>query len=77
MPQFTYPFKYEEKTRASSLTGLAGLPLYLELLQALNLVHSMFKRLCCEAHWQNSRLQGIRFHTIIMPVRVLERGRQR
>jgi hypothetical protein len=31
MAQFSLPFKYEEEKIGSGLTGLAGLPLYLEL----------------------------------------------
>jgi hypothetical protein len=41
MPQFTLPFKYEEETRTSGLTGRAGLPLYLELLNKLNIFNIM------------------------------------
>ncbi|MDR3175545.1 MAG: hypothetical protein LBU06_03300 [Desulfovibrio sp.] len=41
MPQFTLPFKYEEETKTSGLTGLAGLPLYLELLYKLNIFKVM------------------------------------
>ncbi len=37
MPQKPLPFKYEEDTRSSGLTGLAGLPLYLELLHFLKI----------------------------------------
>ena len=37
MPQKPLPFKYEEETRSSGLTGLAGLPLYLELLYFLKI----------------------------------------
>lgn len=37
MPQFALPFKYEEETRASGMTGLAGLPLYVELLHTLKI----------------------------------------
>ena len=39
-------------------------------------IHSMFKRLCCDANFQSSRLKRIRFHIINIPGRVLERGRQ-
>jgi hypothetical protein len=41
MPQFMLPFKYEEETKTSGLTSLAGLPLYLELLYKLNIVNIM------------------------------------
>lgn len=37
MPQTPLPFKYEEETKSTGLTGLAGLPLYLELLHFLNI----------------------------------------
>ena len=39
-------------------------------------IHSIFKRLCCDARWQSSRLKRIRFHIINIPGRILERGRQ-
>lgn len=41
MPQFSLPFKYEEETKTSGLTGFAGLPLYLELLYSLKMPHVM------------------------------------
>jgi hypothetical protein len=58
MPQFTLPFKYEEETQNSGLTGLAGLPLYLELLHSLNIPGIMRKKLDADSHkntaWHNS-----------------------
>jgi hypothetical protein len=41
MPQFALPFKYEEETKTSGLTGLAGLPLYIELLHTLKIQQAM------------------------------------
>ena len=58
MPHFTLPFKYEEEPKNSGLTGLAGLPLYLELLHRLNIPAIMRKNLDFGAHentaWNNS-----------------------
>ena len=58
MPQFALPFKYEEDVKSSGLTGLAGLPLYLELLHSLNIPSIMRKALDAGAHentaWHNS-----------------------
>jgi hypothetical protein len=45
MPQFALPFKYEEETKTSGLTGLAGLPPYIELLHALKMQQAMRKSL--------------------------------
>jgi hypothetical protein len=50
MPQFTLPFKYEEETQNAGLTGLAGLPLYLELLHSLNIPGIMRKKLDAVSH---------------------------
>jgi hypothetical protein len=50
MPQFTLPIKYEEETQNSGLTGLAGLPLYLELLHSLNIPGIMRKKLDADSH---------------------------
>ena len=58
MPQFVLPFKYEEETKTSGLTGLAGLPLYLELLYSFKIPAIFRKTLDMDAHekaaWQNS-----------------------
>ena len=58
MSHFTLPFKYEEETQNSGLTGLAGLPLYLELLHTLNIPGIMHKKLDAGSHentaWNNS-----------------------
>jgi hypothetical protein len=43
MTHFKLPFKYEEETKYSGLTALAGLPLYLELLHSLNIPAIMRK----------------------------------
>lgn len=37
MSQTPLPFKYEEETTRTGLTGLAGLPLYLKLLYSLKI----------------------------------------
>ena len=50
MPHFTLPFKYEEETQNSGLTGLAGLPLYLEMLHSLNIPGIMRKKLDADSH---------------------------
>jgi len=58
MSHFPLPFKYEEETQKSDLTGLAGLPLYLELLHSLNIPGIMRKNLDAGSHentaWNNS-----------------------
>ena len=58
MSHFTLPFKYEEETQNSGLTGLAGLPLYLELLHSLNIPGIIHKKLDAGSHentaWNNS-----------------------
>jgi hypothetical protein len=58
MTHFTLPFKYEEETKNSGMTALAGLPLYLELLHSLNIPAIMRKNLDSGAHentaWNNS-----------------------
>jgi hypothetical protein len=41
MPQSSLPFKYEEEKTRTGLTGLAGLPLYLELLNSLMVLEVM------------------------------------
>ena len=41
MAQGILPFKYEEERRESGLTGLAGLPLYVELMAAMGLPESI------------------------------------
>jgi hypothetical protein len=39
-------------------------------------IHSLFKLLCCDKSWLQSRLKRMRFAVINIPGRVLERGRQ-
>jgi hypothetical protein len=60
MPQFALPFKYEEETKSSGLTGLAGLPLYVELLHTLNIRQTMQEKLDSEADenrvWKPSQI---------------------
>jgi hypothetical protein len=60
MHQFKLPFKYEEEKKVSGLTGLAGLPLYLELLNALKINEVMRRHLDGEEHedwlWKPSRI---------------------
>jgi hypothetical protein len=41
MPQISLPFKYEEEKVRTGMTGLAGLPLYLELLHSLKIPEVM------------------------------------
>lgn len=43
MTQSSLPFKYEEETKTSKLSGLSGLPLYLEFLHTLQ-ISSVFRR---------------------------------
>ena len=50
MRQFSLPFKYEEETKTSGLTGLAGLPLYIELLHSLDIQQIMRIELDLDAH---------------------------
>lgn len=58
MTHFALPFKYEEETKSSGLTGLAGLPLYFELLHSQNIPGIMRKKLDAGSHentaWRNS-----------------------
>ncbi len=37
MPQGILPFKYERDTQGSGMTGLGGLPAYLDLAQVMGL----------------------------------------
>jgi hypothetical protein len=50
MRQFLLPFKYEEETKTSGLTSLAGLPLYLDLLHSLNIPGLMRRELDAGVH---------------------------
>ena len=50
MRQYSLPFKYEEETKTSGLSGLAGLSLYLELLYSLNIHQAMRKELDSGVH---------------------------
>ena len=50
MRQFRLPFKYEEEKKCSGLTGLAGLPLYFELLHSLNINNVFQKYLDKDVH---------------------------
>ncbi|MDR1660093.1 MAG: transposase [Desulfovibrio sp.] len=50
MRQFLLPFKYEEETKTSGLTSLAGLPLYLDLLYSLNIPGIMRRELDAGVH---------------------------
>ncbi|MDR2799719.1 MAG: hypothetical protein LBB52_00440 [Desulfovibrio sp.] len=50
MRQILLPFKYEEETKTSGLTSLAGLPLYLDLLYSLNIPGLMRRQLDAGAH---------------------------
>jgi hypothetical protein len=45
MPQGILPYKYEEEKKASGMTSLAGLPLYLDLAFALGLPDSITRHL--------------------------------
>jgi hypothetical protein len=45
MPQGLLPYKYEEETHHGGMTGLAGLPLYLDLARALGLPESIERNL--------------------------------
>lgn len=60
MRQFRLPFKYEEEKKCSGLTGLAGLPLYFELLHSLNINNVFQKYLDKDVHenclWTPSRI---------------------
>ncbi|MDR2800520.1 MAG: hypothetical protein LBB52_04535 [Desulfovibrio sp.] len=50
MRQILLPFKYEEETKTSGLTSLAGLPLYLDLLYSLNIPGLMRRQLDADVH---------------------------
>jgi hypothetical protein len=50
MLQFALPFKYEEETKNSGMTALAGLPLYLELLYSLHIPEAMRRELDSGVH---------------------------
>ncbi len=52
MPQGVLAFQYEEEKRASGLTGLAGLPMYLDLVHASGLPKSICHRLHIRAKGQ-------------------------
>jgi hypothetical protein len=60
MHQSKLPFKYEEEKKVSGLTGLAGLPLYAELLHALKIDNIMRKHLDSgtreDCLWKPSRI---------------------
>jgi len=51
MPQGVLPFQYQEEKRASGLTGLAGLPTYLDLIHASGLPKMI-------PHWLRIRRDG-------------------
>ncbi|MDR3362467.1 MAG: hypothetical protein LBO64_06480 [Desulfovibrio sp.] len=41
MPKNLLPYKYMEETKSSGLTGLAGLPVYLDLMCRLGVVQAL------------------------------------
>ena len=52
MPQGVLAFQYEEERRESGLTGLAGLPMYLDLMHASGLPKNISRRLRVRANGQ-------------------------
>jgi hypothetical protein len=52
MPQGVLGFQYEEEKRASDLTGLAGLPLYFDLIHASGMAKSICQRVNIRAKGQ-------------------------
>jgi quinol monooxygenase YgiN len=52
MPQGVLAFQYEEEKRASGLTGLAGLPTYLDLVHASGMARSICQRASIRAKGQ-------------------------
>lgn len=59
MPQGVLAFQYQEEQRASGLTGLAGLPTYLDLVHASGLPKSIAHRLTLRASGQGWTDTGI------------------
>lgn len=52
MPQGVLPFQYQEERKESGLTGLAGLPVYLDLVHASGVPESIARRLHLRANGQ-------------------------
>lgn len=59
MPQGVLPFQYEEEKRASGLTGLGGLPTYLDLIHASGLAKFICRRLHIRAEGQGWSDTGV------------------
>ena len=59
MPQGVLPFQYQEERRASGLTGLAGLPTYLDLIHASGLPKIIAHHLTVRANGQGWTDTGI------------------
>lgn len=55
MPQTVLPFQYEEEKNSTGLTGLAGLPTYIEFAQVMGLPQSIGKHLKVREHSQGWR----------------------
>lgn len=59
MAQGLLPFKYEEEKKATGMTALAGLPLYLELGQKMGLTKSIERHIAARANgqgWTDSQI---------------------
>jgi hypothetical protein len=57
MPQGVLPFQYQEEKRASGLTGLAGLPTYLDPVHASGLPKIIVHRLHIRAMARDRRIR--------------------
>lgn len=66
MPQGVLPFQYQEEKRASGLTGLAGLPTYLELAHASGLPRSIARHLHIRSHSQGWTDAGMILSLILL-----------
>ena len=52
MPQGVLPFKYERENQGSGMTGLGGLPAYLDLAEVIGLSRSIGKHVRVRAEGQ-------------------------
>lgn len=66
MPQGVLAFQYEEEQRSSGLTGLAGLPMYLDLLHASGLPQRIGHRLKLRAKGQGWSDTGMLVSLILL-----------
>jgi hypothetical protein len=72
-------FQYEEEKRDTGMTGLAGLPVYLDLMHAMCLPELSGRHLQVKQRgWTDAqkRMKAIRFSFINIPGRIVERSRE-